>query len=592
MASEIRVLDEKVISQIAAGEVIERPVSVVKELVENAIDAQSTQITVKIEDGGKKTIMVMDNGSGMTEENAKKAFHRHSTSKILTLRDLESISTLGFRGEALASIAAVSKVSLKTKSQEAVKDPGTEIFIEGGKFRHIKDTACNIGTTITVVDLFYNTPARRKFIKTPRAELAKITDYITRAALNHPEIAFRLIHNGSEILNAPRSSTLLDNIVHIYGTDIAKEMLKIKYSDSEIEIEGFISKPAVFRKSSSHITFFVNGRYIVSRLLTSALREGYGNLIMKKGFPLAVISVTIHPRKVDVNVHPAKLEIKFEDEKVVYNALVNSVKGALSERSLIPDIRDIALRTPELEGFEIQNIQTLDGLKDVPSFVESKEQMNILTFAPTLQDRMIQQTLEDGETRNIPKMTLVGQILNTYIVAQSGENILFIDQHAADERVVFEKLLDLQKSQKKNHQELLTPITLEFTPKQRLFVSENEKLLDFLGFKMEHFGADTYSLRAIPSVFGESNNKKAVYDLIDELIETGRTKKEAEIREKATAILACHSAIRGGDELSPVQMKDLIRSLYLTKNATSCPHGRPSILIMSRSDIEKKFKRK
>jgi DNA mismatch repair protein MutL len=350
MAAEIRVLDEKVISQIAAGEVIERPASVIKELVENSIDAKSTQITIKIEDGGKKTIMVMDNGMGMTKENAEKAFFRHSTSKILTLRDLESISSLGFRGEALASIAAVSKVTMSTKAQEEDENAGIEVFIEGGKFRHAKEVACNMGTTVIVSDLFYNTPARRKFLKTPRAELAKITDYITRAALNHPEIAFRLVHNGTDILNAPRSKTLLDNIVHIYGMDIAREILEIKYSDSEINIEGYVSKPAVFRKSSSHITFFVNGRYIVSKLLTSALREGYGNLIMKNRFPLAVISLNISPRKVDVNVHPSKLEIKFEDEKMVYKVLMDSVKDTLSGNSLIPDIRDAKLETPELVG--------------------------------------------------------------------------------------------------------------------------------------------------------------------------------------------------------------------------------------------------
>jgi DNA mismatch repair protein MutL len=592
MTVEIRVLDEKVISQIAAGEVIERPASVVKELVENAIDASSTQITIKIEDGGKKTIKVIDNGVGMTKENAEKAFYRHSTSKILTLRDLESISSLGFRGEALASIAAVSKVTLKTKSQDGLGNAGTEIFIEGGKFRHVKDTACNMGTTVIVSDLFYNTPARRKYLKAQRAELAKITDYITRCALNRPKIAFRLIHNESDILFAPKSKTILDNIVHIYGMDIAKEMLEIKYSDSEIIIEGFISKPAVTRKSSSHISFFVNNRYILSKLLTSALREGYGNLIMKNMFPLAVISLTISPRKVDVNVHPTKLEIKFEDEKGVYTALVNSVKEALTGHSLIPDIKDVTLKTPELEAFSIQEIKTFDELENIPSFVESKKQIDILTYMPSLQDNIKQQTLQDGETTHIPKITLVGQILNTYIIAQSGENILIIDQHAAHERVVFEKLLSLQRNQKKDHQELLAPLTLELTPKQKIFVTENEKLLDFLGFRMEHFGQDTYSLRAVPSVFGESNNKKAVYDLIEELIETGKTKKEVELREKAMAIVACHSAIRGGDELSYVQMKDLIKSLYLTRNITSCPHGRPSILIMSKTDLEKKFKRK
>jgi DNA mismatch repair protein MutL len=590
MDNRITVLDEKVISQIAAGEVIERPASVVKELVENAIDAKSSQITITIEDGGKKTIKVIDDGIGMTKDNAELAFHRHSTSKISTLRDLESISSLGFRGEALASIAAVSKVNLITRSRD--EDPGVEILIEGGKLRHVKNAARNPGTTLIVSDLFYNTPARRKYMKTDRAELSKITDYITRSALIHPEIHFRLVHNDSEIINAPRSESLLDNLVHIYGREIAKEMLEIQFFDSELTIEGYISKPAVFRKSSSHISFFVNDRYITSNLLSSALKEGYGNLIMKNRFPLAVVSITIHPRKVDVNVHPSKLEIRFQDETKVFNSLVAAVGSSLSEKSLIPDMGDVSLQSPELEAFNITEMGSIEGLQDISSLVESKNQLDILTFIPPKDDKTIQQTLKDHKTANIPKLTLVGQILNTYIVAQSGENILIIDQHAAHERVLYEKLMTIQNEDQKRQQELLIPISLELTPKQQRFVTERMELLGSLGFAMEHFGQNTYQIRAVPSVFGESVNKSSIYDIIDELVSMGKTNKERELREKAMAIVACHSAIRGGDELSQSQMKTLIKSLYITKNSTSCPHGRPSILIMSKSDLETKFKRK
>jgi DNA mismatch repair protein MutL len=590
MDNRIIVLDEKVISQIAAGEVIERPASVVKELVENSIDAKSTQISVIVEDGGKKTIKVVDNGAGITRENAALAFHRHSTSKISTLRDLESISSLGFRGEALASISAVSKVNLISKSIQ--DESGVEILIEGGKKRYEKEAARTSGTTIIVSDLFYNTPARRKYMKTDRAELSRITDYITRCALIHPEIHFRLVHNDSEIINAPRAESLLDNIVHIYGKEIAKEMLEVQFFDSELTIEGYISKPAVFRKSSSHISFFVNDRYITSNLLSSALKEGYGNLIMKNRFPLAVISITIHPRKVDVNVHPSKLEIRFQDEAKVHNSLAAAVGNTLSEKTLIPDMGDVTLKSPELEAFDVQEIGSLDEMQGISSLVESKNQLDILTFMPGKDERTVQQTLKDHKTANIPKLRLVGQILNTYIVVQGGENILIIDQHAAHERVLFESLMHVQSDQQKRQQELLSPISLELTPKQKKFVSDQGELLDNLGFSIEHFGQNTFQVRAVPSVLGDSADRSAIYDIIDELVGMGKTNKEREIREKAMAIVACHSAIRGGDELSPSQMKSLIRSLYITKNSTSCPHGRPSILIMSKSDLETKFKRK
>lgn len=592
MAHKITVLDEKVISQIAAGEVIERPASVVKELLENAIDAEADRITIQVEDGGKKTIKVIDNGIGMTKDNAELAFYRHSTSKIITLRDLESISSLGFRGEALASIAAVSKVKLITKSREEKEVAGTEIYIEGGKKRHAKDTACNEGTTVIVSDIFYNTPARRKHLKTQRAELAKITDLVTRFALIHNEIAFQLVHNNTEILNAPKSKKSLENIAYIYGNSIAKEMLNVEYSENEITISGFISKPAVTRKSSSHISFYVNCRYITSPLLTSALREGYGNLIMKNKFPIAVILLKIHPRKIDVNVHPSKLEIMFEDEKMVHDTLKKAVEDTLKNRSLIPDMGEVTLKSPHLEAFEVHEIKGFEDLHDIIPVVESKHQVDIFNFSDSEKDKGLQKTTSENDITNVPKMSLIGQILNTYIIAQSGENILIIDQHAAHERVVYEKLMHLSKDDRKNRQELLEPISLELSPKQKSYVLDKKDLLESIGFSFEHFGKDTFMVRTIPSVLKNMDNANVIYDIIDELILMGQTKKEEEVKEKAIAIVACHSAIRGGDELSSAQMKNLIQSLYATENVTSCPHGRPSILLMSKLELEKKFKRK
>jgi DNA mismatch repair protein MutL len=592
MALKIKVLDEKVISQIAAGEVIERPASVVKELLENAIDADASRITIKIEDGGKKSIKVVDNGIGMTKENAKRAFHRHSTSKITNLRDLESISSLGFRGEALASIAAISKVTLITKSKDESEVSGCEILIEGGKEKHVKEVAANEGTTLMVSDIFYNTPARRKYLKTQRAELAKITDLVTRFALIHYKISFKLIHNGSEIINAPSVKTPLDNITYIYGKEIAKELMEINYSDQDIEIKGFISKPAVTRKSSSHISFFVNNRYITSKLLTSALREGYKNLIMKKRFPIAVISLNINPRKIDVNVHPTKLEIKFEDEKQVFDALKNAVESTFKTGSLIPDMGEVTLESPQMKAFDVHELDRMQDMEDIIPFVVSKNQVDILKFAPSSHKKRKVKLPKRKKIDKIPKMSLIGQILNTYIVAQSDNSILIIDQHAAHERVVFEKLMKYQENENHIQQELLTPLTLDLTPEQKTFITDKKELLSLLGFNIEHFGGDTFQVRTMPAELRETDSKSTVYDIIDELIIMGRSNSKTELKEKALAVVACHSAIRGGEELSNSQMKDLIQSLYLTKNVTSCPHGRPSILSMSRSDLEKKFKRK
>ncbi|UCG68562.1 MAG: DNA mismatch repair endonuclease MutL [Thermoplasmata archaeon] len=592
MAGEIKVLDEKVISQIAAGEVIERPTSVVKELVENSIDAKANKIIIEIEEGGKKSIKVIDDGIGMGSEDVKKAFLRHSTSKITTLRDLESITSLGFRGEALASIAAVAKVILRTKQKTIGLDSGTEIFVEGAKIRHVKDVACNEGTTIIVNDLFYNTPARRKYLKTTRAELAKITDIVTRQALIRPDIFFKLVHNGTEIINAPKASSLLDNMVYIYGKNITREMLRLDYVDHDIKIEGFVSKPGVTRKSQSHISLFINKRYIGSKLLTSAIKEGYKNLIMKNRYPIALVSMQIHPRKIDVNVHPTKLEIRFEDEKKVYSAFVKAIEEALQTKSLIPEFGDAKLESRASEALELTEIEGPDIWHDTIPIIEAKRQVNIDEFDVGFKIEAQPDPTTKDEKTHLPRMSLVGQILNTYIVAQSEENILIIDQHAAHERVLFERLSKIEKEDKKKWQELLTPMAIELNPKQKNFITTNSEILDSLGFSIEHFGGDTYHVRAVPVVFRESDGEEVVYDIIDELVSVGKTKHKDELLDKAMATVACHSAIRGGEELSFAQMKNLLESLYSTKNVYSCPHGRPSILSMSKGELEKRFKRK
>lgn len=592
MAGKIKVLDERVISQIAAGEVIEKPASVVKELIENSIDAQATQITIEVEDGGKKSIRVVDDGFGIDSEDSKRVFLRYSTSKISTLRDLESITSLGFRGEALASIATVSKVTLVTKSKDDVRDTGTKIYVEGGKVREISDTAASKGTSVLVEDLFYNIPVRRRYMKNARAELARITDIVTRQALNYPEIFFTLIHNKEEIIKTPKAKNPLDNIVYIYGKEIARDMLSLKYSDLDFEIEGFTSKPALSRNSTSHISIFVNKRYITSKVLNSALKEGYHNLIMKNRYPIAVIWLKIHPRQIDVNVHPSKLEIRFVDEKRVFNALTSAVENALSCKSLIPDIGGVDLKTTEVKAYDISSGKALDVLTETLPAMETGRQVIIDFFDSGKEVQPTTEVSTEGKKTYIPKMTLVGQILETYIVAQTGENILIIDQHAAHERILFERLIRLSEQDKKDRQGLLSPLNIELDPKQKNFVLANSDIMDSLGFRLEYFGGNTFQIRALPVVFGSKEDTKVIHDIIDELLSIGKTKHKNELLEKAAAIVACHSAIRAGDELSIVQMKNLVERLYETENAYSCPHGRPSILSMSKDELEKRFKRK
>jgi DNA mismatch repair protein MutL len=563
MPDRIRILDEKVISQIAAGEVIERPVSVVKELVENSIDAQARRIHIELEMGGKRLIRVEDDGIGMNRKDAETAFFRHSTSKINTLRDLEAISSLGFRGEALASIAAVSKVSLITKPRDE-EEEGTEIYVEGGKIRHVKEAAANRGTVITVRDLFYNTPARRKYLKTQRTELAKISDLVARQALIHPEIYFMLIHEGTEIINAPQVGNLLDNIVHLYGMDTAREMLSVEYSDLDYSINGLISKPAVTRKSKSHISFFINKRYVVSKLLSSSLKDGYDNL---------------------------KLEIRFEDDRGVSSAIHKAVEEALVEHSLIPDMGVANIEKPALTAFESLEGDTAEGFPLIPE-IEAKKQINIESFEVVGITTQPMEHEDHLETSTLPKMYLIGQTMDTYIVAQSGSDILFIDQHAAHERVLFERLRSYNREDMKNRQELLSPITIELSPKQKSFVSAHTGILDGLGFRLEHFGGNTYQVTSVPVTLTETGDSNTVIDIIDEFAAIGRSTGEEEMMERAAAVVACHSAIRGGDILSPSQMKELLASLYGTDNVYSCPHGRPTILSISKTELEKRFKRK
>lgn len=600
----IKILDERVIGQIAAGEVIERPASVVKELVENSIDAEATEIIIDVRDGGKRSIRVTDNGIGMNKEDAVLAFERHSTSKITKIDDLETLRSLGFRGEALASIAAVAKVKLITNPRGSSTPSGTEVRVESSKIKEVKDTGSKEGTSVLIEDLFYNLPVRKKYLKTTRTELSKITDIVTRYALKYPEISFRLIHDDTMLMSTPKTQNELDNIVYIYGRKLAEELLSLDYEDEYLRIRGFISKPAITRSLASHQNLFVNGRFITSRFLSSAIRDGYHNLIMKNRFPIVILSLEINQRDVDVNIHPTKMQVRFNDDKKVYKTLSKAVKNTLEKSMLIPSIETtelrtsdiLSLRTPSDEAHRANNLKDV-GIVSTPtveSHIQSSIDESIESFPE--EEVKVKETLtyEDIELKEseMSRIVPIGQVMNTYIIAQGDENMLVIDQHAAHERVVFERLMKEVKEDTKECQELLMPLTLELSPSEKEILLQNSEFLDIIGFKIEPFGGNTFNIRALPVVLGHMDDKSAIFDIIDELVQIGKTKHKEALKEEILAVVACHSAIRAGEELSRKEMMNLIRELYNTKNPFSCPHGRPSILSMNKRDIEKKFKRR
>lgn len=620
--SIIHLLDDSTINKIAAGEVVERPASVVKELVENAIDAGADRIEVEILAGGTSFIRVTDNGKGMSMEDAQMAVKRHATSKIREVSDLNTIGTLGFRGEALPTIASVSRFTMLTREPGA--DLGTHVSITGGRDLDIQEAGCGIGTTIQVEDLFFNTPARKKFLKTNHTETAHINDFLVKLALSHPEIAFRLISNNKAAVSTPGNGDLKDTIRAIYGEKVAQSLLNLEFVGEEISVDGFITKPSMLKSSRGWQTFIVNGRIIGNRAIAKAIDNAYKSLIPKAGFPLAVLNIQVPQRTIDVNVHPQKSELKFEDESSVFKAVYKAVHDAIRpavDRSL----KEVAavVEKPHLEqpryaqdtiAFQpaaptaqpaqpaaqpapsawkprttYEAVHHAGGI----SFAQAREQIQqekTVSYPPVepVREEVADKAEADPTLTGDGNMIPIGQVDLTYIIAQDAKGLYIIDQHAAHERILFDRFSAMAGDIPS--QQLLVHAILSFDAKEARLVEENKDLFRQLGFSMEPCGDKEFRLMEVPTDVPVSEAEDIVREILTNLMEMHETTAK-EIRQACLATTACRAAIKAGEELNLRQMEILLEELSHTPFPFTCPHGRPTILKFSSEDLAKMFKR-
>jgi len=575
----IHVLDEATINKIAAGEVIERPASVVKELIENSIDAGATDIKVEVRGSGIQSIQVTDNGCGMSKDDVSMAFLKHATSKINNARDIEKVMTLGFRGEALSSITAVARVQIITCRADDMA--GTRLVIHGPDVVSIGDIGAAKGTRILVEDLFYNTPARRKFLKKEKTELAHIVDNITKNALGHNNISFSLSHDGRELFRSPASGGIFDTIVHVYGPETARELIPVNNKTGLAQITGYISRPGYTRGGKDHQVFFINGRVVSSKTVSDALRLGYYTMLPGGRYPVAVLKISMDTREIDVNVHPTKQQVRFSHELAVKECIAEALRSALTSHELIPQKKkqdQMILSYPE---------QGLD--KEI---IIHEEQSGFKV--PTDTNRRLKRTerylLKTTEQCEIPSdIQVLGQVDKTYIIASTGDGFIIIDQHAAHERILYDQV---QGSLRTGTQELITPINLELSSKEKVLIKDYIPYLETFGFVISKFGPDSFAVTSIPTILGKLEDLTVVHDIISDIISQGRIKDETGIAGQVSRSAACRGAIKAGATLSNEQMKSLIAQLYLSKNPHTCPHGRPTIVALTRDDLDKMFKRK
>ena len=612
--AQIKVLDSIVADMIAAGEVVERPASVVKELAENSIDAGAGKITVEIKNGGISFLRVSDDGCGIGAEDLPTAFLRHATSKIASADDLFAIETLGFRGEALASIAAVSKIEVFTKPK--LQQFGMVLSMKAGQIEDSHEAGCPDGTTFTVRDLFYNQPARMKFLKRDVAEGAAVQDVMVHLALGNPDISFRFLADGKEKLHTPGDGSLKNCIYQIYGREYAKELVALSYENEGIQITGFCGTPAIARSTRGYQTFFVNGRLIKSRSMTATLEQAYQDSIMKGKYPFAVIMVRLERSLTDVNVHPAKLEVKFSNEKAVMSAIYWAVKNALHKADYQPEItlmhenfREKEEPAPRQENFRqvqpqeaFEQVQQTEPKPEKPVFVprwtepteksvQEQKRDAVLDLSPPQQPMLRQPRRQPSvDEPDPPKQEetffVLGQLFRTYLVVQRGEEMLLIDQHAAHERLLFEQLLQQRKEQAVVTQTLLSPVVLEMTPSEFSAVKEHMNLLCSVGFDLEEFGEHSFRLKGAPLCQEKQDAESLFWETFQAVKHAGdRGTTESELLYS----MACHAALKANHSLQPREMEQMVRDVM--NLPSTCPHGRPIVIIMTKKMIEKQFKR-
>lgn len=700
---KIAVLDQNTIDKIAAGEVVERPSSVVKELVENAIDAGATAITVEITDGGKKLIRITDNGSGMDAEQVPLAFLRHATSKIEKVEDLTHIASLGFRGEALSSIAAVSQVELITKTPSGIS--GTRYVIEGGKEQSLEEMGAPEGTTFLIRNLFYNTPARSKFLKSDMTEAGYINTLMEQLALSHPEISFKYIQNRQVKLSSSGNYSVKDVIYSVYGREIAKALLDVSYENDFMKIEGFVGKPEISRGNRTFENYYINGRYVKNKIITKAIEDGYKGLVMQHKFPFVSLRIEMDGNDLDVNVHPAKREVRFARETEVYTAIYETVRKVLIHRELIPQVSvgkdEPTSRTEQIkpgnipEPFEVKRRQEMYGHPNrtaniashaaptasevrstapVPSIPYNKptngtasygsaesahnssassadkyKRVDSLRENPVYEaqpftkeeEEMFSGTLKDGRNKNSAAETadyevisekpaesappevdnepiksqeqeppkqlelfeerllapesrsrhrLIGQLFDTYWLVQFEDNFYIIDQHAAHEKVYYERFVKQFQSQNIQSQYVSPPLIVSLSLEEENLLKANKKYFRDFGFEIEPFGGREYSISAVPSSLLGMTEEELFLEMLDHLTADG-SKDAFEIFASRLATMACKAAVKGNHSMSPQEADKLIDELLTLENPYNCPHGRPTIIAMSKTEIEKKFKR-
>jgi DNA mismatch repair protein MutL len=598
--SIIKILPDNLVNQIAAGEVVERPASVVKELIENSLDAGATSVEVEVKDGGKSFIKIFDDGKGMSKEDLELAVQRHATSKITDEKDLWKIKTMGFRGEALASISSVSKMTIKSAKEGDVS--GYQLEIDGGDIKSISEAAMNRGTQIEIHDLFFNTPARKKYLKRDSTELSHITSVLNKVALANPGIALKLVHNNKVVFDFPKSSDLISRIADSFGSTTAEAMIPVFYGSSVFQIDGYIGKPLLSRSTAQHQYFFVNGRPIQNFLFAARIKDAYKTMLMEHKKPIFVINITIDPSLIDVNVHPRKIEVKFEDQQAMVKAVYGCVKVALEKANLIPkgfsESRNYtADRFPVAEPRSANS--NSQGFNMGGNFSGSfgsgnSEQLDRVVRQTLVQDSF---NLEDRTPAGIEedrggKIKSITQISNSYIVAENDEGLILIDQHAAHEKVRYEELMDQYENQEKSVQALLTPMNIEFSAEEIPLVEDSKEILKSLGFEIEPFGGNTYVIYAVPSCLVSEDIDDVIKGVLDD-VKQGRMASNVQGKvEEVLTYMSCRTAIKFGQSLSLVEMQSLVEQLDTLKRPFTCPHGRPTMISLTLGELEKMFGRK
>ena len=611
----IKVLSSQISNMIAAGEVLERPSSAVKELVEDSIDAGADRIIVEIENGGKTMIKVTDNGCGMSEDDARTCFLRHATSKISKEEDLEKIATLGFRGEALASIAAVSEVTLETRTKDSIA--GTKVVIRAGEIIEVSDTGCNIGTIITIKDLFFNTPVRMKFLKSDQTEAAYITEIMEKLILAKPEISFLLIKNNKEVLYSAGDNNEFSNLLNIYSKDICDNLIKINYEKDYIKIKGYVGNEKILRNNRKNQVFFVNGRVVKNKIFYSAVDEALKEKVMVSKYPFIILDININPEYVDVNVHPTKAEIKFSNDREIYNHIYSAVSSShkvegMEVKSTSSFETEEELNNEKYESFSFikptefkeerpkkfsLNLNKKEynnefNAVDTPKFeaLTPKFRAPEVPYISVKDDAVKSDDFTEENEQKVEDYKIIGQIFSTFVIIEKDDKMYLLDQHAAHERLIFDKLKKEFENKEIISQKLLIPKIIKLSPAEYILVSENKEVFEGLGFDMSEFSESEFAVREIPFELSIEQISDTILEICD-IIKENKTSLITYKQEKALETLACKSAIKANMNFSDFELKKLVADVLYLQDANTCPHGRPLFVSYEKSELEKQFKR-